>query len=135
MSTTDPDHKHWSQFDEMLEQLECRRLDHMLCFGETIDWEADLARLRRLAHSAGYGQADSIISEHGVAAIEDGAESDYTESEYFQALDASENRLLSIAGDQFRRPQVHAAIDRVRDQYVQGRSIRIEQAKAAAAAP
>ena len=128
MSLTDPDHTHWAPFDGMLEQLEFRRLDHMLRLGEPLDWEADLARLRRLAQAAGFGHADGVISDRGVEALEDGPDADYTESDYFHAIDASENRLLDVTANGVHRHLVRAAVDRIRDHYVKGRTLRIEQA-------
>jgi hypothetical protein len=129
------DHKHWSQFDENLEMLEFNRLQYMRSYGEEIV-SGDWGRLERLAEGAGYGHADSFLTEFGLDGSNDTPEQaahrssfvNFSENEYFSAIDRSENILSGVESGP-GRDLARRICDAMRESYELGRAMRIKEAE------
>jgi hypothetical protein len=134
-------HDHWSQFDENLEMLEFNRLQLMSRLGERIldgDWD----RLVRLAQAAGYGEADSFLTDFGTDGSNDTIEQavhrevfeSYQDGQYWASIDRSQGILGHAKGKDFVDDTLAVKVcDAMRDAYEKGRALRIEMEEAPAA--
>jgi hypothetical protein len=134
-------HANWSHYDEHLEMLEFDRLHAILAHGDTVQ-TPDYDRLVRLAHSAGYADADSFITargldpsdDDGLAAAEREQFEGYMDADYWNQIDRSQNVLQAI-GTENAREAAQAICQAMRDAYEKGRTLRIERAAQPAPTP
>jgi hypothetical protein len=126
-------HSHWSAYDENLEMLEMNRLHIILARGELIS-DADYDRLVRLARSAGYGEADSFLTDYGLEAQEGESPQvvaqreifdNYMENDYHSQIDRSLILLQEARPDGATRKAADRICSAMRDAYEFGRNQRI----------
>ncbi len=127
-------HSHWSHYDERLEMLEFDRLHAILAHGERVQ-APDYDRLVRLARSAGYADADSFVTAHGLDGSDDTPQvaaereqfENYMDGDYWNQIDRSQNLLQAIGADGATREAADRICQAMRDAYEKGREHRLHR--------